>query len=139
MWLGLHNTNIGGPCLSFRRAEIPTSCQCWRESRYLLEKDTPAVIDGGSGGPRGKGTGSRAHRGLGTQPWRSVPLPRPCMTDCQLVPAIVGVSAAHPVFGAAPVTELIRNNPNLVVQEEQEQGSSLAEVFPRRLPSTAPL
>lgn len=72
-WQGLHSTSSVGLCLSSRRREErPTSCQCWRESRYLLGKDhrtAPLLQVGDPEAPEEKGwIGSRAHSGLRTQP-----------------------------------------------------------------------
>lgn len=128
-WRGLHGTSIGGLCLSSRRrVERPTSCQCWMESRYLLGKDhgLPHYYRWGIGGPEG-GTGSRAHSGLGTQPRQSSCL---CPgSACLVAPAVphCGGRAAVPVSCVTLVNRLIWNAPNLGVQEEQGQRSSLAE------------
>lgn len=60
----------------------------------------PVLIDGGSGGPRGKGTGSRAHSALGTQPGpisgRAQPLLLLCVSDHQLLCPTEGGSGSSP-------------------------------------------
>lgn len=70
IWPGPHGTSSGGLCLSSRMwAERPTtSCQCWRASRYLLEKEPSChhYYRWGSRDPRGKGVGSRANSRWGT-------------------------------------------------------------------------
>ena len=100
--------------------------------QVLLEKDPrPRYYRWGSGGPSGKGVGSRAHSGLGTQPGqnsgRTQPPPRLCVSERQLVSPVVGDQAVHPVSCVILVNKLIWSDPNLVVQEEQEQRSSFAE------------
>lgn len=99
--------------------------------QYLLEKErapSPPVYRWGSRDPRGKGVGSRAHRGWGgpclnrTQPW-----PRLCVPECQLVFPIVGDPAVHPASCVILENILTWSDPNRMVQEEHEQRSSLAE------------
>lgn len=117
-WQGLHGTSSGGPCFSSRRrAERPASCRCWRESRYLLEKGAPVIIDGGCRGPAGSGTGSKACKGLLTQPGQhSGRLQCHCPSSACLivnwVPPIVGDRAAHSGFFVTLVNKLIWNDPN---------------------------
>lgn len=100
-WRGLHGTSSGEPCLSSgRRAERPTSCQYWRESRYLLEKDAPRYCRRRIWRPWREWDRLQGMQWVIDSVWtelrqNAVPLAQLCMSVWPLGSPVVGDIAAH--------------------------------------------
>lgn len=85
------------------------------------------IIDGDPETPEGKEWAPGHTEGGGPCLNRTQPWPRLCVPECQLVFPIVGDPVVHPASYVILENILTWSDPNRMVQEEHEQGSSLAE------------